>query len=156
MTTTVAFKLGGTLEILTEPSKAGCFVTVRHGNFTIRARGNDMAYTLAVDTQVQVKVDYVDGAGNPAKVDGDVRWNSSDDTIATVTVDPEDSFNALVRAAGKLGQVQITAIADADLGEGARPLVTPMDVECVAGEAVAGTITPVGSAEPIPHVEHHK
>lgn len=150
---TVAFKLGGTLEIITEPSKAGCFVTLCYGAFTITARGNDMAYTLAVDMQVHAQVSYVDAGGNPAKVDGDVRWNSSDDSIATVTVDSADSAKALVRTAGKVGQVQITATADADLGEGVRPLVTPMDVEVVAGEAVSGTITPVGSAEPIPHVE---
>jgi hypothetical protein len=154
--TTVAFKLGGTLEIITEPTKAGCFVTLRFGAFTVTARGNDMAYTLPADKQVQVKVSYVDASGNPAKVDGAVQWQSSDASIATVIVDTSDSAMALVRSGGKVGQVQITATADADLGDGVRELITTMDVEVVAGEAVAGTITPVGEPEDAPHVEHRR
>jgi hypothetical protein len=150
MPQTVHFQLGGTLKFITEPDTSGCFVTLRYGAFQIRARGSDMAYTLAAGMQVHCKVEYIDANNNPATVDGDVRWDSSDATIATVEVDEDDSAQALIRAVGKIGQVQIIATADADLGDGVRPLVTPMDVEVVAGEAVAGTITPVGSAEPIP------
>ena len=58
-------------------------------------------------------------------------------------------YGAVVRAV-ELGQVQITATADADLGEGTRELVTLMDVTIVAGEAVAGVIQPLGEATPIP------
>jgi hypothetical protein len=147
--TTVAFKLGGTLEFLTEPSKAGCFVTLRYGLFSITAKGDDMSYTLASGMQVHVQVAYVDANGNPARVDGDVAWNVSDAGVVEVVVDAADTSKALVKATGKVGQVQITATADADLGEGVRPLVTPMDVEVVAGEAVSGSIQPVGPAEPI-------
>jgi hypothetical protein len=154
MPQTVQFTLGGTLKILED--LAGCFVTLRYGAFTVTARGKDMGYTLAADMQVHVQVEYIDAGGNVAKVDGDVRWNSSDETIVTVTPDTSDSTNALVRAAGKTGQVQVTATADADLGDGVRVLVTPMDVDVVAGEAVAGTITPSGGAEPIPHVDHRR
>ena len=149
MPQTVAFKLGGVLEIITEPDKAGCFVTVRYRDFTITARGLDMAYTLAAGMQVNVQVSYVDANGNPARVDGDVSWNVSDGGVVELNVDNQDSTICLVKATGKTGQVQITATADADLGEGVRPLITPMDVDVVAGEAVAGTIAPVGGAEPI-------
>jgi hypothetical protein len=151
---TVEFKLGGTLTFLTEPDKAGCFVTVRYEDFTITARGNDMAYTLAVAKQVHVQVAYVDAGGNPATIDGDVSWASSDETIAGVIVDTSDTTKALVRSGTKLGQVQIAATADADLGDGMREIITPIDVSVVAGEAVAGTISPVGEAEDAPHVEH--
>jgi hypothetical protein len=147
--TTVAFKLGGTLEIFTEPSRAGCYVTLRFGQFTVTAKGDNMAYTLASGMQVHVQVAYVDANENPAEIDGEVTWSSSNDTIVTVEVDPSDSTMAVVAAIGPVGQVQVTATADADIGEGTRTLITPMDVEAVAGEAVAGTITPVGSAEPI-------
>jgi hypothetical protein len=146
--TTVAFKLGGTLEILTEPSKAGCFVTLRFGAFSITARGEDMAYTLASGMQVHLKVSYVDAAGNPAAVDGPVSWSSSDIAIATVTT--ESDTTALVKAVGPVGQVQVSATADVDLGTGVKELITPMDLTVAAGEAVAGTIEPVGPAEPIP------
>jgi hypothetical protein len=107
-----------------------------------------MAYTLMVDYSVKVTVAYVDSYGNPARVDGDVAWASSDDTIAVVFTDSTNSLNAIVQAQTKTGQAQVTATADADLGEGVRSLVTLMDVTVVAGEAVAGTITPQG--DPIP------
>src|SRR5262245_33124267 len=148
MAQTVAFKLGGTLEILTEPDKGGCFVTLSLPNFSITARGNDMAYTLASGMQIHLKVSYVDAAGNPAVIDGAVTWDSSDHNIATVAT--ESDTTALVKTVGPVGQVQITATADADLGQGTREIITPMDLTVAAGEAVAGTIEPVGPAEPIP------
>jgi len=107
-----------------------------------------MAYTLMVDYGLNVTVAYTDKYGNPAQVDGDVVWASSDDNIATVEADGTNSLNATVKAQTKTGQAQITATADADLGEGVRNLVTLMDVTVVAGEAVAGTISPSG--DPIP------
>jgi hypothetical protein len=149
--TTVQFQLGGTLKFIVEESvsRAGAFVTLNFGAFTVTARGDDMAYTLPDGNKVKVKISYVDNQGNPAKVDGDVAWSSSDDTIATVQADGADTSNAVVSASGTIGQVQIAARADADLGEGVRELITTMDVEVVAGEAVAGTIEPVGPSEPI-------
>ena len=154
--TTVQFQLGGTLKFITEDAAGGVFVTLRYRDFTIKAKGNDMSYTLAAGMQVSVKVSYVDANDNEAEVDGDVRWSSSDDSIVTVIVDDSDSTQATVRATGSVGQAQVTAVADADLGEGIRPLTTPMDVEVVAGEAMSGTIEPVGGAEPIPRVDHHR
>jgi len=145
---TFEFKVGGTLQIKKKKKKAICFVTLRQGSFMVTARGDQMAYTLASGTQVHLKVSYVDAAGNPATVDGDVAWSSSDETIAKVTMEGVDS--ALLQAVGPTGQVQITATADADLGEGVREIITPMDLTVAAGEAVAGTIAPVGPAEPIP------
>jgi hypothetical protein len=118
------------------------------------ARGENMAYKLPVAMQILMQVAYVDAGGNPATIDGDVSWDSSDETIATVIIDTADTSKALVRSGTKLGQVQVTATADADLGDGVREILTPVDVEIVAGEAVAGTISPVGAAEDAPHVEH--
>jgi hypothetical protein len=109
-----------------------------------------MTYSLASGMQVHVKVSYVDAAGNPAKIDGEVAWASSDDTLAAVFVSSNDSTEAIIRPIGPIGQVQITATADADLGAGVRNLVTPMDITIVAGEAMSGTIEPTGPAEPIP------
>ena len=149
MPQTVQFQLGGTLRFVTE--EAGyCLVTLRYRDFTVTARANDMAYNLASGMQVHVEVKYVDVNGNPAEVDGEVTWESSDESVIEVAVDEADSSRATVQAVGGIGQAQVTATADADLGEGTRELVTPMDVTVVAGEAMSGTISPVGSAEPIP------
>jgi uncharacterized Zn-binding protein involved in type VI secretion len=149
--TTVQFQLGGTLKFITdEPSPAGAFITLRYDGFTITARADQMAYKLPNDKAVKVQVSYVDAKGNPAAVDGDVTWDTSDATIATVTAETGDSTIATVIPADKVGQVQINATADADLGAGVTTLVTTMDVEVLAGQAVAGTISPVGEPIPIP------
>ena len=147
MSQTVEFKLGGTLKFLVR-DEGYALITIQYGAFTLTARADKMAYTLASGMQVHVKVAYVDAAGNPAVVDDTVAWSSSDESIAAVTVEGTDS--ALIKAVGPTGQVQIIATADADLGEGTREIITPMDVTVAAGEAVAGTISPVGGAEPIP------
>jgi len=143
----VQFNIGGTLKFLVE-EEVYAVVTLYYRNFTITARGANMAYTLPVDYGVKVQVAYVDGHGNPAMVDGPVQWASSDTTIAEVLADTGDSQNALVQAKGVVGQVQISVTADADLGVGVRNIVTLMDVSVIAGEAVAGTISPVGDAIP--------
>jgi len=139
--------IGGTLTFMVG-DQGHVVVTLRYKDFTLTAKGENMAYTLPVDNVVNVKVSYVDSHGNPAVVDGAVDWASSDETIARVEASADDTTDASVEAQGKAGQCQITATADADLGSGVRELVTMMDVTVVAGEAVAGRIEPVG--EPIP------
>jgi hypothetical protein len=109
-----------------------------------------MAYTLASGMQVGCQISYVDAAGNPAKIDGDVTWTSSDETKLAVFVSSNDSTQAVLRTIGPVGLVQVTTTADADLGAGVREIITTADIDVVAGEAVSGTIAPTGPAEPIP------
>jgi hypothetical protein len=131
------------------PPPIQAVLTISYGRFTITAKG-DVMYTLPVDMIVQMQVSYVDASNNPATVDGPVVWASSDDTLATATPDANDSTIVTVTPVGPAGQVQITATADADLGAGVRNLVTVADISLVAGEAVAGTIEPVGAPTPKP------
>jgi hypothetical protein len=124
------------------PQAGGRFLVEIDG---IKVKGQNMVYQLPVDKQIKVQVSYVDAEGNPAAVD-DVIWSSSNDAIATVVADDVDHTQATISptGGGPLGQVQIVATADVDLGAGVKELLTHCDVEIVAGEAVAGTITPVG------------
>ena len=109
----------------------------------------EMAYVLPNDHAVQLKVSYYDAKGNPAKVDGDVAWSSSNEDIARVTIG-DDTTTCMVYPVDQLGQVQISATADADLGEGVTEIITTGNIEVVAGQAVSGTIEPVGDPIPIP------
>ena len=143
-------EFAGTLTIRKKKKKLKCFVTLRYKDFTVTAKGDDMSFTLPSRMQVHVQVAYVDASGNPAVVDGPVKWSSSNDASLTVAPETPDGLTATVGAVGPIGQAQVTATADADLGAGVRSLVTTMDVTIVAGEAVTGTISPVGSVEPIP------
>lgn len=131
-----------------EPSKAGVRVYSTCDGFTVKGMAPIM-YTLPNDKSVQVKIAYVDAKGNPAKVDGDVEWTSSDEDICGIATTGDSTLVTLIPGS-KIGQCQIKATADADLGEGVREIVTPFDMEVVAGEAVAGTISPVGEPQPIP------
>lgn len=142
--------LGGSLRLLPPEPKGRVIVTaVFDGKFSAKAEGNHMAYTLPDDHLVNVSIEYVDAHGHPAKVDGPVVWTSSDEAVATVSVASGNSQIATIYPGGTLGTAQITATADADIGEGVTSLITLLDVTTVAGAAVSGVITP-GEALPIP------
>ena len=84
--TTVNFQLGGTLKLdVIEEPEGYAVMTITYDGFTITAKGNGMAYKLPNDKVIGVKVAYVDSHGNPATVDGDVTWEFSDESVATVT-----------------------------------------------------------------------
>lgn len=142
------------VEEVEEPSIGKQLLTIEYEQFSIIVEGDHVMYNLPVDHQVNMEVTYVDANNNPAEVDGAVSWSSSDTDIVTVRVDGQDSAICTVVPVGKAGQCQVTATADADLGSGVRSLVTICDIEVVAGEAVAGSVQPLGEAQPIaPHAE---
>jgi len=142
---------GSPLRVIVEqekPPEIFACLTLDLGPYSVTA-GDDVMLTMPVRFGVGLIVSYVDAGGNPATVDGDVSWTSSDENIATVQVDAGDSKKCRVVAGDTLGQAQVTATADADLGEGMRELTCFLDVKVIAGEAVAGTISPDGTPEPV-------
>lgn len=148
----ITVTLGGALDLILHPAPPAIVpvVTVWFQGFSVTAKGEHMAYTLPVGMQVHAAIGYVDAGGNPAVVDGDVAWGSSNSAVADVVVDPQNSMACTIAARSAAGTAQITATADADLGSGVRTLVTLLDFTVVPGEAVAGTISIQGEAEPIP------
>jgi hypothetical protein len=145
----VNFKLGGSLQF--ETAEEACVVTTTVDRIQIIStmKGEStMAYNLPIDKQVQVAVQWLDSRGNPAAVDGAGSWESSDETIAGVSVGT-DTSTAVIIPGSNLGTAQISASADADLGEGVVEVICTLDVSVVAGQAVSGTISPTGPPEPI-------
>src|SRR5262252_10552507 len=108
-TNTITLQIGGALDlILRQPEpEIETIVTVRYQGFTAKAKGNHMAYTLGNDHFVEVKVAYVDGAGNPANVDGNPNWSSGDPSLLAVDVDGGDPFSAKVTPVGPVGTAQV-------------------------------------------------
>jgi hypothetical protein len=147
----ITLELGGalTLYLSPPPAQGRVMVTATYKGFTATAEGTHMAYTLPVGNFVVLQVSYVDAGGNPAVVDGAVLWASSDPNMLPVVVDATDSSLCTINAPLGIGQAQVTATADADLGAGVRNLVTLLDVTVIAGEAVAGVIAPTGAAQPM-------
>jgi hypothetical protein len=137
------------LRLVFETSRSAVRVSSLVDGVLITTEQNRMAYTLPDDKHVFVQIAYVDAKGNPAAIDGDVTWASSDQMICNVGVMAGDSTKADLLPGTNLGQAQITASADADLGAGTTTLLTTFDVTVVAGSAVSGTITPQGDPQPI-------
>jgi hypothetical protein len=133
---------------LPPPSQAGVWIETSCDGVKMKAKGPSMAYTLPDDRVVKVQVSYLDAKGHPATVDGDVEWDTSDTAIISIEVDPDDSTIATVVPVDSLGQAQVSATADADLGSGVTEIVCTMDITVVGGQAVVGTITPVGEPTP--------
>lgn len=96
-------------------------------------------FTIPADKTASGAVSYVDAKGNPAQVEGAPVWSSSDPSIVDV-VPSADGFSATVTP-GAVGTAQIKVEADADLGAGVVPVIALVDVEVVAGQAVAGNVS---------------
>jgi hypothetical protein len=106
----------------------------------VTVTGELMSGTMQVGTYATVSVQWSDKGGNPAKVDGPTKWETSDATICQVTPSTGNPLIANLFAPGPIGKVQIHATADADLGEGVKTVTASLDVEVIGGEAVAGNI----------------
>jgi hypothetical protein len=118
----------------------------RAKNFTFRWRlaqpGNQTFVEghmarITNEQQVSVEVRPLTQAGRPARIDGSVEWASSDTSVATVT--STGPLSALVVSVGP-GVTQISAVFDADLGEGVRPVEMTGALEVVEAEAVTAEI----------------
>jgi hypothetical protein len=112
------------MEVAEEPKPRGHqWLAIRYEQFTVEAEGDYVMYNLPIDHTVKMQVSYVDAAGNPAKIDGAVEWFPANAEIAAIEVDPSDDTICKVMPVG-LGRTQVSAKADADLGEGVRELLT--------------------------------
>jgi len=95
---------------------------------------------VLTDTQkTALAIAVVDAKGNAALIDGVPVWTSSDDAILAVTA-AADGLSAVAVAVGPLGQAQVNVSADADLGAGVSAITGTLDVQVIAGAAVAVTI----------------
>lgn len=96
---------------------------------------------MLTDTQkAMLAITIVDAKGNPAVVDGAPEWSTSDASVLSVQP-AADGMSAIVRASGGLGSAQVSVTADADTGAGIEPIAGTLDVEVIAGKAVAVSIS---------------
>lgn len=100
-----------------------------------------MSATMSVGTYATVSVEWKDSGGNTVKVDGPTKWESSDSTILEVKVASGNPQIANLFAPGGIGKASVHATADADLGEGVKPVTATLEVEVISGQAVGGEIT---------------
>lgn len=97
--------------------------------------------TLTVGGRATAHVQWNDANGQSAKVDGPTTWVSSDPLTLECVVATGNPLIANCYAPGPIGTVQIQATADADMGEGVRPVTSTIDITVIGGEAQGGDIT---------------
>ena len=103
-------------------------------------KGDIMSFILKADQKVTVSIQPVDKFGNPASVDGAPVW--VDATGQTSVVASDDGLSAVITPNGAVGTTQINVSADADMGDGVVTIAGVLDLEVVAGDAVALVINP--------------
>jgi hypothetical protein len=152
----VNFNVGGTLTLRlvpasSPPSPLKAVFTVTFEGFQVKGAA-PMAYTLPVDKMVLVAVQYADTAGNVVDLpQGNVQWETSDETILTAQPDTNDDQQCSLTPAGPIGNAQVTCTGSNTDGS---EVIATLDVTVVSGAAVTGTIQPTGEPQPIgPHVE---
>ncbi len=112
-----------------------------------KVEGEDMLVTLTDVQKVAATIAVLDAKGNPAAIDGVPVWAAGDPAILAVTP-AADGLSAVIAAVGPLtAGTQVTVTADADVGEGVKPIVGILDVAVVASEAVSVNVT-AGTPEP--------
>lgn len=112
-------------------------------------KGENMAGTMQVGTRATVSVEWKDTGGHTVKVDGPTKWESSDDTMVQCTASTGNPQIANLFAPGPVGNCQIHATADADLGEGVKSVTATIDITVISGEAVGGDITFTPASGPV-------
>jgi len=96
---------------------------------------------LSATQEAIVEAIITDRRGNPAAVQ-DPQWASLEETAVTVTPDPTNPLKATVKAVGPVDEAsQVQFTADADLGDGVKPLIGLLDVVVTAGEATIVELT---------------
>lgn len=96
-----------------------------------------MQLQLNQDAQIDV-AGVVDAGGNPALVDGDLKWSVKGDlSLGDLQVAADFKSAKFVRNGG-VGLVTVQVSADADLGPGEALIMAEVDLDCLGG--VAATI----------------
>lgn len=91
---------------------------------------------LTDSQKVPLSAAFKTKAGNPAQIEGDPTWASSNESVIQLR-DDNGVFKAF--AVG-LGQAQVSVTGDADLGEGVKNVTGTLDIEVRPGEAVSASI----------------
>lgn len=118
---------------------------IKIGQLTFK--GVNLMFLLRDDQTAHVNIQAVDAKGFDAPLQT-ITYSSSDESVATVA-------NAIITAV-KPGTATINVVADADLGDGVTQIAGTLDIQVVAGQAVALAVTAelitaaVSNTEPAP------
>jgi hypothetical protein len=102
------------------------------GQFQIQFSG-EFFMRLTTEQKTKATVKPLTPAGNPAVIDGEITYQSSNPDVASISDDG-------VIVALSVGATRITASFDADLGDGIRLIELSGSIEVVLAEASTGVL----------------
>jgi hypothetical protein len=111
--------------------------------FQVTLGGNKLEVSsmmMKVNQSLPISIKPVDQFGNAAAVDGIPAWSLSDPAMGSIAV-AQDGMSAQFTPAGQVGSVVVQVSADADLGAGIVSIMGSLQVDLLAGDAVAVQIT---------------
>lgn len=136
-------RLNATAEKINEaltPSSATRIVFYVEEEGQLKRAGGIMFQKVTEPKKFAIKI--TDRFGNEAMVDGAPVWAPTDASLADVAI-AEDGMSAIVTPKGPIGSLKLQVNADADMGEGVKPLLGEIDLDLVAGDAEVITIAEV-------------
>lgn len=89
---------------------------------------------LKLSQKLPLAVEFLDKFNNPAPVDGVPSWSVTDPSLAQI-VPAADGLSAELIPIGPLGSFKVQCSADADLGEGLKPILGELDIDLLPAEA---------------------
>jgi hypothetical protein len=108
--------------------------------YNIKIKGLIMAVELKDSQLVRGTLEFKDAKGNTATVQtGSVKFESSDEDVFTVEQNKESEVDLTI-VAGRPGGAELRWSADADLGEGVKPISGAIAVVVESGEAVGAGV----------------
>lgn len=153
------FNITGTfaLNVASEPPapiEGKVFVAVMTDGITVTAEADTMDTNIPEGKRIKIEVLPQDVSGNPAPIDGNVTWTSTDPTMIQVVPDTASTSQAQAwiqnAAGGTLGTTTVTYSADADQGSGVTTITGSLTFNAVAGQAAAFGVEEIGALEDIP------
>jgi hypothetical protein len=131
------FRVGSVGEL---PLAALMFIAPTH-QFQKSPTGAVLAMFQITDSQqATATVVFKDKRNNPASIDGQPSWSVDNSELLAITPSA-DGMSCVFASVGPLGIATITVKADADLGDGMKPIVGSLEVEISAGDAAVIEIT---------------
>ena len=104
---------------------------------------------MQLTTEQRVSFDFsvTDGRGRPVAVDGTPAVNSSDATVATVTIEAGEgmAWKGMITAIAP-GSCRIVVDADADLGAGVQDVIGTADIDVVLDERTGARLMQLNHA----------
>lgn len=122
------------------------------GFLTIDGKEWNKMFPMKAEQQIKAAAKFTNKNGQPARVDvsqGVPQWGLSDPSAGVLTPDADGMGMTFVAGSNEVASLIVTCTADADLGDGVKPVVLSGELSILPLEAVGGELV-FGAPEDVP------